>query len=61
VREETQQYPICVYCQQPITEKQLPAKGMPSGEKAHLACYIEHMDDEAKKPGRLTRPTSPGI
>lgn len=48
--EETQQHPICIYCKQPITEKQLPRKGMPSGEKAHLACYIEHMNDEEKNP-----------
>ena len=51
MREETQLEPICVYCKQPITQKQWPYKGLPNGEKAHLACYVDHMDDEEKKPG----------
>jgi len=50
VREETQLDPICTYCKQPITADQWPYKGLKSGEKAHLACYIDHMHDDEKKP-----------
>jgi hypothetical protein len=49
VRGETQP-PICVYCKQPITPDQWPYKRLASREAAHLACYIEHMDDEEEKP-----------
>jgi hypothetical protein len=53
MREETQQEPICVFCKQPITQQQWPYKGLPSGEKAHLACYIDDMrKKEGNKSGR---------
>jgi hypothetical protein len=45
VREETQP-PICAICKQPITQEQWPYKGLPNGEKAHLACYLDHMNDD---------------
>jgi len=51
VREETQQ-DICVYCGKPITPDQFPCKGMPDGRRAHLACYVDHMDDEEAELGR---------
>lgn len=52
MREETHPAadPICPYCKQPITEQQRPYKSLESGERAHLACYIEHMNDEDKPP-----------
>lgn len=50
MREEPQPEPVCTYCKQPITEQQWPCKGMPNGEKAHLACYLDHMDDDQKNP-----------
>ena len=52
MREETQQEPICVYCKQPITQQQWPYKGLPSGEKAHLACYLDNEAKKEKKPER---------
>jgi len=50
VREETQLETICVYCKQPITQVQRPCKGLESGKKAHLTCYLDHADDEGNKP-----------
>lgn len=50
MREATQPEPICIYCKQPITQKQWPYKTLSSGEKAHLACYLDHMEDDEKKP-----------
>jgi hypothetical protein len=50
VREETQREPICVYCKQPITQKQWPYRTLASGEKAHLACYLDHAEDDEQKP-----------
>lgn len=49
MREETQQE-VCIYCKEPITPEQRPFKRFDSGEAAHLACYIEHMNDEEKLP-----------
>jgi len=49
VREETQQK-ICVYCKQPITDRIY--KRLDTGEAAHLACYIERMNDEENDAGR---------
>lgn len=43
---------ICAVCKQPITEDQRPYKGLDSGEKAHLACYIDRMDEEEINLGR---------
>ena len=51
MREETQP-PICSICKQPITKKQWPYKTLSSGEKAHLACYLDHMEDDEKKPAQ---------
>lgn len=53
MREETQQ-PMCAICKQPITPDQRPYRTLASGETAHLACDIEHPDDEKKpvKPAR---------
>ncbi len=50
MREETQLEPICVYCKQPITDKQRPSARTKSDEPAHLACYLDHMHDDEKKP-----------
>jgi hypothetical protein len=51
VREETQQQQdTCVYCGKPITES--PCKGMPDGRKAHIACYLDHAEDEENELGR---------
>lgn len=49
MREETQPYPICVYCKRPITES-FPVKGLEHGQKAHLECYIQQLNGEEKKP-----------
>lgn len=40
----------CIYCKQRITQQQWPYKGLPSGEKAHLACYL---DNEVKEEGDI--------
>jgi hypothetical protein len=40
---------VCT-CKQPITKQQWPYKGLPNGENAHLACYVDHMHDDEKKP-----------
>lgn len=50
MREETQQEPICIFCKQPITQQQWPYKGLPTGEKAHLTCYLDNEAKEEKKP-----------
>jgi hypothetical protein len=50
VRDKTQQEPICIYCKQPITQQQWPYRTLASDKKAHLACYIDHMHDDEKKP-----------
>ena len=42
--------PICAICHHPITTEQRPYNSLPSGEHAHLACYLNHMDDDEKKP-----------
>jgi hypothetical protein len=52
VREETQQQDTCVYCGKPITQQQWPYKRLESGEKAHLACYLDHADQEENDLGR---------
>jgi len=52
VREETQQPDVCVYCKQPTTQQQWPYKTLESGEKAHLACYLDHLDQEERELGR---------
>lgn len=44
MREETQQ-DICVYCKKPIESGRI-YKRLPTGEKAHLDCYVDHMDDK---------------
>jgi hypothetical protein len=49
VREATQPA-ICAICKQSITQEQGPYKGLPNGQKAHLACYPDHMDDDGKNP-----------
>ena len=49
VREETQDN-ICTICKKPITQQDWPCKGLPNGKRAHLACYIDHMHDDEKKP-----------
>ena len=46
MREETQQQDTCVYCGKPITDEQKPCKGMPDGRRAHLDCYLDHLDEE---------------
>ncbi len=51
MREETLR-DICVYCSKPITEQQKPCKGMPDGGRAHLDCYVDHMDKEENEIGR---------
>ena len=50
MREETQPEPICVYCKQPITQKQWPYRTLANGEKAHLACDLDHENGDEKKP-----------
>jgi hypothetical protein len=51
VREETQASNIiCAICKKPITQQDWPYKGLPNGERAHLACYLNHMPDDEKKP-----------
>ena len=49
MREATQEK-ICAYCKQLITEQVY--KGLPSGEKAHVSCYLDHTDQEEDEPGR---------
>jgi hypothetical protein len=44
VREKSQEQDMCVYCGKPITE--FPCKGMPNGKRAHLSCYVDHLDRE---------------
>ena len=48
MREETQ-LDICIYCGEEITQQQRPCKAMPNGKRAHLACYVDHTDDEEKE------------
>lgn len=48
MREEPQQRPICVYCKKAITERIY--KRLESGEKAHIACYVDNAGEEEKKP-----------
>ena len=55
MRKETLQPDTCVYCGKPITE--FPCKGMPDGKRAHLDCYIKHLDKE--DPHTSTRSDSP--
>jgi len=50
VREATHPEPICGICKQPITQKQWPYRTLASGEKAHLACALDHMDDDEQTP-----------
>lgn len=49
MREETQLEPICAICKQPITQQQRPSTRLKSGEPAHLACYLDHPNDDEKK------------
>ena len=49
MREETRQEPICAICKLPITQKQWPYKSLDTGEYAHLACYLDSLQEE-KKP-----------
>lgn len=50
MREETQQPDVCAFCKQPITQQQWPYTRLKSGEKVHLECYLDHLDEEEKKP-----------
>ena len=56
MREETQLEPICVYCKQPITQKQWPCRTLASGEKAHLSCYLDQTE-EREETRALTPPS----
>lgn len=49
MREETH-YPICPYCGKPVTPDDHPCKGLPDGRKAHLQCYVDHIDDDDSTP-----------
>lgn len=51
VQDETEftTQPLCPICKKPITPENQIVKGLESGRKAHLACYIDHMDDNVKK------------
>jgi len=44
VRAKGQEQDTCIYCGKPITE--FPCKGMPDGKRAHLDCYVNHLDEE---------------
>ena len=50
MREETQLEPICAICKQPITQKQWPYRTLANGEKAHLACDLDHVEKNEQKP-----------
>lgn len=50
MREAAHPEPICAICNQPITQKQWPYRTLASGEKAHLACALDHLENEEKKP-----------
>jgi hypothetical protein len=51
VREETHsQLDVCAYCKQPIAQQHWPYKRLESGEKAHVACYVDNLDKEEKGP-----------
>ena len=53
MREETQHLvDVCPYCNQPVTPEQMPCKRLASGRRAHLVCYIDHMDEEENELGR---------
>lgn len=52
MREETQGQDVCPYCNEPVTPEQMPCKRLVSGQQAHLACYLDHMDDEENYLGR---------
>ena len=52
MREETQLQDTCPYCNQPVTSDQMPGKKLASGRRAHLTCYLDHMDDEENELGR---------
>jgi len=52
VREETHHKPdVCVFCKRPITQQQWPYKRLESGEKAHLACFLDDVERREKEPG----------
>ena len=60
MREETQTpIIICAICKKRITQQDWPCKGLPNGDKAHLACYIDHMHDDESKPAPLIRAGNP--
>ena len=50
MREETHQQDTCAFCHQPITQQQWPYKRLASGEKAHLACWLDAEEKAKKKP-----------
>lgn len=57
MREETQQYPTCVYCKQPIPNHIY--KRLDTGEAAHVTCYLDHTEKEGNDVGRLTARPDP--
>lgn len=52
MREETQLEDTCPYCSQPVTPEETPCKRLSSGRRAHLKCYLDHLDDEENEIGR---------
>ena len=50
MREETQQ-DLCVYCKKPIEPGRI-FRRLPTGEKAHLDCYVDHTNDKEKPPDK---------
>ena len=51
MREENHHHQyVCVFCKQPITQQEWPYKRLESGEKAHLACYLDEVEQRTKKP-----------
>ena len=42
-------YAICAYCKKPIYRDELPCKGLEGRRKAHLNCFLKHLDESPKK------------
>ncbi len=47
--EHREIYAICAYCQKPIYRDELPCKGLEDHRKAHLNCFLKHLDEGSSK------------
>lgn len=47
--EQREIYAICTYCKQPIYRDELPCKGLDAHRKAHLNCFLQHLEEHSSK------------